>query len=124
MKKYICAAVLFLVISSLLLSLTGCQKAEEPATTQPTISSRNFKLTHVDSGIIQYEAEDFNASGSLELHADGTATLHYAGQSVSLLYDESNLWSADAPDELHPYRISGLVLVLEYHTDILTFVAK
>ena len=124
MKKHMYAIVLFLVISSLLFSLTGCQKTEEPATTQPTIHVRSFNLTHVNSGMFQYEAADFNASGSLELHPEGTAKLYYAGQSISLLYDENNLWSADTPDELHPYRISGMVLVLEYHTDILTFVEK
>lgn len=124
MKKCITLRALLLVVALSLFLLAGCSKNKTQETTQPNITSVTYNLTHIDSGAFSYDADEFQASGKLQLFSDGTATLRYAEQTLSLLYDESNLWSADEPDVLHPYTISGKVLTLEYYTDILTFVEK
>lgn len=97
----------------------GCQKQAD--TTEPTDTTTSYTLTHVESGIISYSADEFQATGTLDLCSDGTARLYYGDQVTQLLYDAENMWTADAEDQLHPYSISGLVLTLDYYSETLTF---
>ena len=109
-----------MIILSIL--LTACGKSEQVATTEPTVTATSYTLTHVESGVISYQADEFEAAGTLELNSDGTACLHYGDQDTELIYDDSNMWTSDNETELHPYSISGLVLTLEYFSETLTFV--
>lgn len=119
MKKTISCAVLPFLLLNLLFA--GCSATEQVETTAPT-STTSYTLTHVESGIISYTADEFDAVGTLELQSDGTARLNYGGRETELIYDESNMWSADNETELHPYHISGLVLTLDYFSETLTFI--
>ncbi len=98
----------------------SCGKENEP-TTEPTITVVSYMLTHIDSGAFSYSADEFRTTGSLDIRSDGTATLFYADQTDQLLYDDSNMWSADDTKTLHSYRQNGKVLVLDYFGDTLTF---
>ena len=98
----------------------GCSK-EEPPATEATVTTVSYMLTHIDSGAFSYSADAFRTSGTLDVHSDGTATLVYAEQTTQLLYDDSNMWSAEDPQTLHAYQRSGMVLVLDYFADTLSF---
>lgn len=108
-----------LVLLILCVLFAGCQKQADAA--QPTVTTTSYTLTHVESGIISYNADEFQATGTLDLHSDGTAQLYYGDQVTQLLYDEENMWISDAESQLHPYSISGLVLTLDYYSETLTF---
>ena len=112
------------VLIMLSILLTGCGAKDQTATTEPTVTTTSYTLTHVESGVISYQADEFEANGTLDLCSDGTALLYYGNQEVKLLYDEQNMWSSDNEAELHPYSISGLVLTLDYFSETLTFVQK
>lgn len=120
MKKTISCAVLPFLLLSILFA--GCRATEQVETTEPTLTTTSYTLTHVESGIISYAADEFDAVGTLELRSDGIARLNYGDQETELIYDESNMWSADNKTELHPYHISGLVLTLDYFSEKLTFI--
>lgn len=98
----------------------GCSK-EEPPTTEATVTTVSYMLTHIDSGAFSYSADAFRSSGTLDVRSDGTATLVYADQTTQLLYDDSNMWSAEDPQTLHTYQQNGKVLVLDYFGDTLSF---
>lgn len=101
----------------------GCKQEESPATVPP-VTAKVYMLTHINSGIISYSADEFQTSGSLELYSDGTAKLYYADQTAELLYEDGRMWSLDAEDVYHTYKLSGKVLVLEYYAETLTFLEK
>ena len=108
-----------LVLLILCILFAGCQKQADTA--QPTVTTTSYTLTHVESGIISYNADEFLATGTLDLHSDGTALLYYGDQVTQLLYDEENMWISDVESQLHPYSISGPVLTLDYYSETLTF---
>ena len=115
---------LALVLILPILLLCGCYRQDTAANTDPTVTQTAYILTHVESGVIRYSADEFETAGSLYLYSDGTAQLYYADQTVNLLYDDASMWTSDAENELHPYHISGSVLTLDYYSDTLTFLRK
>ena len=126
MKKFIRLISTLLAIAACLILWCGCQQKgnEEVTTAPPEITQTEYMLTHVETGIISYDADDFQASGTLILRSDGTGQLTYADRTEQIIYTASTLWDPENASQKHNYRISGKVLTLEYHSETLTFLQK
>lgn len=114
------AAAAWLIFISLALCLFGCNQ-QAPAPTEENTSIDTYVLSYIDSGMIGYNAADFQIQGALELKDDGTARLHYDGAILEFCYDSSNMWTKDAPEELYPYTVHNGRLTLQLPAETLVF---